>query len=188
MQRKGAMIGMRFMTRAGVWLGSHAPWLLDGAAAVVSRLAHRYPHFFVEQANRDKPPADRRWLSMPSVDREATDNLREALKPGAWGYVADIRALAQPWAFALEDIRVPVQLWHGDEDTVVPVHHGRYLASVIPGASLRICPGEAHMLMWNHLGEILMAAAGMPLLTGRAQNVSPITAGSLDPATHLILN
>jgi pimeloyl-ACP methyl ester carboxylesterase len=79
-----------------------------------------------------------------------------------WGYVQDIRALARPWGFALEDIKVPVQLWHGDEDAVIPLHHGRYLASVIPGASLRVCPGEGHMLMWNHLPEILMAAAGMP--------------------------
>jgi pimeloyl-ACP methyl ester carboxylesterase len=181
MQREGAVTGMRFLTRAGVWLGSRPNWLLDSGAAVVSKLAHRYPRFFVEQANRDKPPVDRRWLSMPEVMVGATDTLREALRPGAWGYVEDIRALARPWGFSLEDIRVPVQLWHGDEDTVIPVHHGQYLASVIPGATLRICPGEAHMLMWNHLGEILMTAAGMPQLRGRARNVSPVTARSLDP-------
>jgi pimeloyl-ACP methyl ester carboxylesterase len=55
-----------------------------------------------------------------------------------------------------------VKLWHGGEAAVIRLHHGRYLASVIPGATLRICPGEGHMLMWNHLPEILMAAAGMP--------------------------
>lgn len=185
MQREGALAGMRLMTRAGVWLGSHTPWLLDGAAAVASRLAHRYPHFFVRQANRDKPPADVRWLSIPSVSEGAANNLREALRAGAWGYVEDIRALARPWGFALEDIRVPVQLWHGSEDTVIPVHHSQYLASVIPAATLRICPGEAHMLMWNHLGEILMAAAGMqstPAPTRGFPPISPIAAGSLDPA------
>ena len=185
MQRKGALAGMRLMTRAGVWFGSHAPWLLDGAAAVVSRLAHRYPHFFVQQANRDKPPSDVRWLSMPSVSQGAAENLQEALRAGAWGYVEDIRALARPWGFALEDIRVPVQLWHGDEDTVIPMHHGQYLASVIPGATLRICQGEAHMLMWNHLGEILMGAAGMaapPGLGSRLRSIRPTTAGSFDPA------
>jgi len=184
-QREGALAGMRLMTRAGVWFGSRAPWLLDGAAAVVSRLAHRFPHFFVQQANRDKPPADVRWLSMPSVREGAADNLREALRAGPWGYVEDIRTLARPWGFALEDIRVPVQLWHGDEDTVIPLHHGQYLASVIPGATLRICQGEAHMLMWNHLGEILMAAAGMPSSPGmgsRLRNVRPIAAESYDPA------
>lgn len=68
-----------------------APWLLDGAAAVVSRLAHRYPHFFVQPANRDKSLADVRWLSMPSVRQSAADNLQAALRDGAWGYIEAIR-------------------------------------------------------------------------------------------------
>jgi pimeloyl-ACP methyl ester carboxylesterase len=184
MQREGALADMRFMTRAGVWLGSRAPWLLNAGAIVLSGLVRRYPRFFVEQANRDKPAADRRWLTMPAVSAGAVETLREAVRPGMWGYVQDVRVLAQPWGFAVEDIRVPVQLWHGDEDTVIPLHHGRYLASVIPGATLRVCPGEAHMVMWNHLAEILMAAAGMPAQPRRSvrgpESIRPLTAGSFD--------
>jgi len=162
MQRPGALADMRFLTHAGVWLGAHASWLLEAGATILSPMVRSFPGFFVDHFNEDVPPADRRWLSMPSVNREAAETLREAFRPGVWGYVQDIRVLARPWHFALQDIRVPVQLWHGDEDMVIPLHHGRYLASVIPGATLRICPGEGHMLMWNHLPEILMAAAGMP--------------------------
>jgi len=162
MDREGALVDMRFMTRAGVWLGSRAPWLLEAGATLLSGLVRRYPRFFVDHFNEGLPAADRRWLFTPSVNRGAVDTLREALRPGAWGYVQDIRVLAGPWGFDLEEIHVPVQLWHGTEDRVIPLHHGRYLASVIPGATLRICPGEAHMLMWNHLAEILMEAAGMP--------------------------
>jgi pimeloyl-ACP methyl ester carboxylesterase len=187
MQRESALANMRFMTRAGVWLGSRAPWLLDAGAAVLSGLVRRYPRFFVEQANRDKPAPDRRWLTMPAVSRGAVETLREAVRPGMWGYVQDVRVLARPWGFALDDIRVPVHLWHGDEDTVIPLHHGRYLASVIPGATLRICPGEGHMLMWNHLAEILMTAAGMasqPGATREFRSVSPATPGSFDSAAQ----
>jgi pimeloyl-ACP methyl ester carboxylesterase len=162
MQRPGAVADMRFLTHAGVWLGAHTSWLLEAGATILSPMVRSFPGFFVDHFNEDVPPADRRWLSMPSVNREAAETLREAFRPGVWGYVQDIRVLARPWRFALQDIRVPVQLWHGDEDMVIPLHHGRYLASVIPGATLRICPGEGHMLMWNHLPEILMAAAGMP--------------------------
>jgi len=177
MQRPGALEGMRFMTRAGVWLGSKAPWLLDRGAAMLAGLIRRYPHFFVDQANRDKPPVDKLWLSMPSVSAGAADTLREALRPGAWGYVQDVRVLARPWGFRLEDIQAPVQLWHGDLDTVIPLHHGQYLASLIPHSTLRVCPGEAHMLMWNHLAEILMAASG----------VSPAGGGSFDSPEALAL-
>lgn len=161
MQIPGALDDMRFMTHAGVWLGSKAPWLLEAGATLLSGLVRRYPKFFVDHFNEGVPLADRRWLSTPSVNNGVVKTLREALRPGVWGYVQDIRVLARPWGFALEDIQVPVQLWHGDQDRVIPLHHGRYLASVIPVATLRVCPGEAHMLMWNHLAEILMDAAGM---------------------------
>jgi pimeloyl-ACP methyl ester carboxylesterase len=167
MQRPGALSGMRLMTRLGVSLGVSAPWMLAAAAAVVAGMVRRFPRFFVDQSNRAKPPADRRWMSMPSVMGGTVDSLREALRPGALGYVQDIRALARPWGFDLDRIQVPVQLWHGDKDTVIPLHHGEYLASAIPGATLFVCPGEAHMLMWNHLAEVLLGAVGMsPLAVG----------------------
>jgi len=161
MQRPGALAEMRFLTRAGVLLGARAPWLLEAGATVLSPLVRRFPSFFVDHFNNGVPPADREWLSMPSVNRGAAETLREALRPGVWGYVQDIRVLATPWGFDLDGIDTPIQLWHGDQDLVIPLHHGRYLASVLPSATLRICPGEGHMLMWNHLAEILMAAAGM---------------------------
>lgn len=166
MQRPGALAQMRFLTRAGVVLGAHAPWLLEAGATVVSPLARRFPSFFVDHFNGGVPPADRQWLSMPSVNRGAAETLREALRQGVSGYVEDIRVLATPWGFDVHKIEAPVQLWHGDLDLVIPLHHGRFLASVIPSATLRICPGEGHMLMWNHLSEILIAAAGMTSQAG----------------------
>jgi pimeloyl-ACP methyl ester carboxylesterase len=169
MQRPGAMIGMRPATRVGVWLGASAPWVLGLGATAVAAVVRRHPRFVVEQANRDKPPADVRWLSLPSVMGGAAETLQEALRFGASGYVQDICALARPWGFPLDRIRVPVRLWHGDLDTVIPLQHGEYLASVIPGATLQVCPGEAHMLLWNHLAEVLLRASGM----------SPMAAGPL---------
>lgn len=171
MQRRGATSGMRLATRVGVWLGASAPWVLGLGATAVSRLVKRYPRFVVAQANRDKPPADLRWLSMPSVMGGAAESLQEALRFGASGYVQDICALSRPWGFELDDIKVPVRLWHGDLDTVIPLHHGEYLASLIPGSELQVCPGEAHMLLWNHLAEVLLRAAGM----------SPVAAGPFAP-------
>jgi pimeloyl-ACP methyl ester carboxylesterase len=113
---------------------------------------------------------------MPSVNQGAAATLREALRPGVWGYVHDIRLLATPWGFDPDEIEAPVQLWHGDQDLVIPLHHGRFLASAIPGATLRICPGEGHMLMWNHLPEILMAAAGMPAPPDIARGLTELIA------------
>lgn len=160
MQRAGARKGMRLATRAGVWLGAHAPWLVEAVASALSGSIRRHPGFFIDRSNGDKPESDLRWLSLGSVRAGEVRNLQEAFRQGGWGYAHDLRLLARPWGFATEQIRVPVQLWHGDEDTVIPLSSSRYLASAIPNARLRVCLGEGHMLLWNHLPEVLAAAAG----------------------------
>jgi pimeloyl-ACP methyl ester carboxylesterase len=44
----------------------------------------------------------------------------------------------------LEGVRVPVSLWFGEQDRSMPAAHGRWLADAIPGAQLRLLPGEGH--------------------------------------------
>src|SRR4029077_15344751 len=104
MQRPWAFAGMGFMTREGARVGGDEPWLIAAGTKLIIGFVRRPPRFFVEQAARDKPAADRRWLRMPAVSRGAADALREAVRPGASGYVQDVRTLARPWGFALEDI------------------------------------------------------------------------------------
>lgn len=159
MQIDGAFQGMRFLTRAGVWIAGELPWLLRAGAWTFGRFAERHPRFVFEWFNHGGPPADRRWISSPSFEGGAVADLQEALRNGPSGYVADLELLARPWAFSLADIRVPVELWHGDEDEVIPLRHGRYLAGHIAHATLHECPGEGHLVLWNHLDDILEAAS-----------------------------
>ena len=167
MREPGALRGMRVVNRAAIRLGMRMPWALDAGARLLAHLVRRYPRFFVEQVNFDTQAVDRRWLSLPAVRDALAATLREAVRAGAWGYLEDVRVLFGPWAIDLTASGLPVQLWHGELDTVIPLQHGRHLASVLPGATLRICPGEAHLLMWNHLPEILAAATGRPPTAGR---------------------
>ena len=168
MQIPGAYRDMRFNTRAGLWVAHYAPWLLERTVDLFAGFARRHSVFVFELFNRDVPAPDRRWLSMPSVASGAIDDMREGLRQGAAGYAHDLELLSRPWGFELGDIRVPVDLWHGDADAVIPPQHGRYLAAVIPGARLHMCPGEAHLLLWNHLEDVLLAAAGTPAAFGLA--------------------
>src|SRR5262245_53923361 len=91
--------------------------------------------------------------------------LREALRVGVDGWVDDDLALARPWGFALDEISVPVMLWHGTADTSVPVSHGRWLASRIPGARAHFEEGEGHhsvafSALDRKLDELVTAAGG----------------------------
>lgn len=162
--RPHAVRGMRFENVIGLRVGVLAPWLFRGVAGMLAGWVRRYPELFLAEGTHDQPPADRRWSTLPWVHMDAVSNLREAFRQGALGYSQDITLLARPWGFELEQIKARVQLWHGDADRVIPVHHGRYLGSLLPNATLHVCPGEGHMLLWSRLTEILVAARGLPRL------------------------
>ncbi|HEY3194261.1 MAG TPA: alpha/beta fold hydrolase [Candidatus Dormibacteraeota bacterium] len=154
----GAVAGMQFPHRAGLWLVETLPLIFEGGVKLLSGLIERHPAYFVDNLTDNSPVADRQVLTTPWVRSSVVATLLEAVRGGSEGYDDDLRVLTSPWGFRLEDIRVPVHVWHGEVDAVIPLHQARYLAETIPGADLTICPGEAHMLLWNHLPEILATA------------------------------
>jgi len=91
---------------------------------------------------------------LPDVDRDAMDDelgedlaagMSEGLRRGVDGWLDDDLAFLAPWGFALDEIRVPVSLWQGDADLMVPYAHGVWLAERIPGVDAHLLPGEGHL-------------------------------------------
>jgi pimeloyl-ACP methyl ester carboxylesterase len=67
-----------------------------------------------------------------------------------WGWYDDDWAMWSDWGFDPADIRVPVSLWHGGQDLLVPLAHGKWLAANVPGARAHLLPDEGHMSLWVH--------------------------------------
>jgi pimeloyl-ACP methyl ester carboxylesterase len=79
----------------------------------------------------------------------------EAFRPGLRGLAWDTRLLTRSWGFRLEDIRVPVFLWHGTADNLTTVAMASYVADKIPGCKTTFCENEAHLLLFPRWEEIL---------------------------------
>jgi len=156
--RRRATAGMHRRLSAGMAAAASAPWLLGLVGPAVAAAVRRWPAYFVDTTNRDSA-VDKAWLRIPAVHAAAVTTIREAFHRGADGYIHDVSVMSRDWGFRLEDVTVPVRLWHGDHDTVIPLHHAKYLASLIPRARLIVCRGEGHMVMWSHLPAMLAAAA-----------------------------
>jgi pimeloyl-ACP methyl ester carboxylesterase len=73
------------------------------------------------------------------------ESFRAAVSHGIDGWLDDDLAFTSPWGFALEEIRVPVSLWQGDQDRMVPFAHGRWLAEGLPDVRAHLLTGEGHL-------------------------------------------
>jgi pimeloyl-ACP methyl ester carboxylesterase len=72
-------------------------------------------------------------------------SFRASVSTGTTGWRDDDLAFVTDWGFPLADIRVPLSLWQGDQDRMVPFAHGRWLAAHLPAPDVHLVPGEGHL-------------------------------------------
>ncbi len=102
---------------------------------------------------------------LPPIDIDAirddlgwffVENDKESFRNGIWGWFDDDRAFASPWGFELSSIQVPVTIWQGEQDLMVPIAHGRWLTSRLPDARAELPADDGHLsLAVGRFGDIL---------------------------------
>jgi pimeloyl-ACP methyl ester carboxylesterase len=88
--------------------------------------------------------ADKKALSEGAAEETAA-SYRKSLEVSHYGWLDDDLAFVQPWGFDITKISVPVELWQGNDDFMVPHAHGYWLEKHIPTAKLNFVPGEGHI-------------------------------------------
>jgi pimeloyl-ACP methyl ester carboxylesterase len=84
------------------------------------------------------------------------ESQREAWRASADGVLADAEIYAKPWGFALEDVKVPVRLWHGKKDRSFSFRVAEEVAKRLPNCSARYVEDAGHYsLPIRHMREIL---------------------------------
>jgi pimeloyl-ACP methyl ester carboxylesterase len=84
------------------------------------------------------------------------ESQRRAWRGSALGVMYDAQIYAEPWGFPLEQVRVPVRLWHGKKDRTFSVAVARHVASRLPNCAARYIEDAGHFsLPIRHMPEIL---------------------------------
>ena len=153
----GICSGLRRRERLVVDLGLRAPWLMRAVMTSAAAPCRHWTERIFARVRGLASPADRAILDRPDVAACLIAGMKEAFRQGGQGPADEVLLLARPWTFRPEEIRVPVRLWHGDADGVVPVAMGRHLAAAIPGCRAEFVPGAGHYLVFDRIGPFLEA-------------------------------
>jgi pimeloyl-ACP methyl ester carboxylesterase len=149
--------GLRRPGRFAFNLVLATPWLMRCVMALGRPASRRFPELLFERVRTLAPAVDQPVLHRPEVVASLSDSLREAFRSGGQGVADELLLLTRPWTFRPEEIRVPVRLWHGEADGVVPVAMGRYLANAIPDCRAEFIPGGGHYFVFDRIGPLLDA-------------------------------
>jgi len=152
--------GMRGLNRAGYTFSPLVPWpLWRFFIWLFFRTGRDDPASVFERGKRSRPPADQDIWYRSEVREVCFASGAEGFRNGTRGHAWEARLLLRPWGLRLEDVRVPVYLWHGTQDHETPVSMAREAARRLPDCRPTICQDEGHSLLFAHWEEILTQLA-----------------------------
>lgn len=96
------------------------------------------PDSLLKMLRAEMKDSDRRFVDDVSMRRLLAQTYAEALRTGPHGWIDDALALRANWGFELDEITVPVRLWHGADDNFSPVSHTQWLAERIRPAKVEV--------------------------------------------------
>ena len=103
-------------------------------------------------------PIDASVLEEDGLWSWTLQDLLEAYRNGVDGAAWDTRLVPRPWGFSLASIRVPVFLWHGEQDRYAPPSMARYLAQTIPNCRATFVPNMGHLSLFVRFADTYLEA------------------------------
>jgi len=101
-------------------------------------------------------PCDAESLRDAAAFEAIFESQRRAWRGSTEGVMADAQIYAQPWGFAIEDVQVPVRLWHGKQDRAFSIRLAEQVAKRLPNCKARFVDEAGHYsLPIRHMREIL---------------------------------
>jgi pimeloyl-ACP methyl ester carboxylesterase len=83
-------------------------------------------------------------------------SMREGLRVEVDGWLDDDLAFCKHWGFDVAEVAVPVAVWQGAQDRMVPFSHGQWLAAHVPQAWVHLLADEGHVsLAFQRVGDVV---------------------------------
>jgi pimeloyl-ACP methyl ester carboxylesterase len=144
------------MSSAAAWrLASRFPSVMTLAYSAIAHLARRSPGAARKILFSGVSKVDRAVIDRPDVGSRLVSAYIEATRFGSRGQTEDMQAMLSPWGFDPTEIRLPVHVVHGRQDTVAPPAHAEYWIETLHAAHPVWVEGAGHFLLEGHVEKVL---------------------------------
>lgn len=155
--------GMPLPNRLVMKLARNTPWLLRLMLSTMGGIALGEREKELAQMKKRMPAPDYAALAQPGQLEAFGQSIRESMRSGTKGPTWDLRQYVHEFDFRLDEIRLPITYFHGEQDVNAPIALVRKVVAELPSARLITYPNDAHLsTLINHQEEIARALACNP--------------------------
>lgn len=161
MNQPEAMNNLPLRNRLVFIIADKMPFLLKPLLNMMAAPSQGEPEQQLAQLKPTLHSADYAIFQQPGKLDALNQAIQEAMRQGTKGAEWDLRLYVRDWDFRLDEIRIPLKLFHGEEDRNAPIALVRKMVAQIPTAQLTTYKNEAHLSTFNnHLDELARALIG----------------------------
>ena len=116
----------------------------------------------LKQGGGHLPQWDNAFLQDDAILRVTLVQNQEAFRQGVDGTLYESQLLTKDWGFTLQDVHVPLHIWHGEADTLSPISEMKRLAEQLPHAKTYFIANGGHFLtedeqLWKEMLQTVVA-------------------------------
>lgn len=140
---------MVFVNRIVFILYPRFRWLLKYFLNGQKNTIDKTPNKYVESIRKNTKhlcESDREIIAVKENAEAILIQMEEAFKNGVAGAITEIGLFCNEWGFDPGKIQIPVELWHGTDDTLAPISAAKRLASKIPNCNENYAERKGHFL------------------------------------------
>ena len=150
-----ALSGMHVVNKALLKIGQRFGALGRFAIGAIATLWRLVPGAAQVWFSSVLPKADMDIVTRPEVGVILARNIKESLRPGVRGVMTEFTLLLSDWRGLPSKVSVPTSIWHGDEDTYVPMSMAEILHKSIPHSRFQQVKGGGHFMIVDRLRPVL---------------------------------
>ncbi|KST66372.1 hypothetical protein BC008_26245 [Mastigocoleus testarum BC008] len=129
-------------------LSKSAPWIFYVPFSFIGYAAKRMsPQGFMKSLESSMSVADKLLAADEELAQFYADDIAEGFRQGVRGPADDAIILYGEWGFRVEEIKIEVHLFHGEEDRFAPYSYAAYFDEKIPQTKLNRYPKEGHLFI-----------------------------------------